>query len=111
MLGRVVRGFNGAMVALMHAPVIGPRMRKGLVEITYQGRRSGRTFRTPVAYWWTGDAITIGVALPDKKTWWRNFLGEGHPITLHLDGGDRTGLAVAHRDKGGEVTVKVKLED
>ena len=47
---------------------------------------------------------------PDSKTWWRNFTGEGGPITLvGLDGADRTGHAVAHRDDRGRVTVRVRL--
>jgi hypothetical protein len=31
--------------------------------------------------------VTIGVRFPDAKTWWRNFLGDGAPISLDLDGG------------------------
>ena len=47
---------------------------------------------------------------PDSKTWWRNFTEEGGPITLvGLDGADRTGHAVAHRDDRGRVTVRVRL--
>jgi hypothetical protein len=48
---------------------------------------------------------------PDAKSWWRNFLGEGGPITLlRLDGVDRTGHAVADRDEKGRVTVTVQLD-
>ncbi len=47
---------------------------------------------------------------PDSKTWWRNFTGEGAPLTLtNFDGTDRTGHAVAHRDERGRVTVNVTL--
>jgi hypothetical protein len=28
---------------------------------------------------------------PVAKTWWRNFLGDGAPLTITLDGRDRTG--------------------
>jgi hypothetical protein len=49
--------------------------------------------------------------MPDKKTWWRNFLGDGGPITLlGLDGSDRVGHAVATRDTGGGVSVAVTLD-
>ncbi len=53
--------------------------------ITYTGRRSGRTFSIPVAYRRSGDDIEVAANLPDAKTWWRNFLGEGGPVTLTLD--------------------------
>ena len=45
--------------------------------ITYTGRRSGRTFTIPVAYRRRGDEIEIAANMPDAKTWWRNFLGDG----------------------------------
>jgi hypothetical protein len=48
--------------------------------------------------------------MPDAKTWWRNFLGDGAPLSLHLDGTDRTGHATSHRDDKGRVTVSVILD-
>ena len=51
----------------------------------------------------SGDTLTINVTAPNAKNWWRNFLGEGGPITLlNLDGADRTGHAVANRDAKGD---------
>jgi hypothetical protein len=47
--------------------------------------------------------------MPDAKTWWRNFLGEGGPVTLTLGGHERAGRAVATRDENGAVTVRVAL--
>ncbi len=74
----------------------------GLINIRYVGRRSGKTIQTPVGYRRSGDSIVINVMSPDNKTWWRNFLGDGGPITLlKLDGADRTGHAVADRDEQG----------
>ena len=81
-----------------------------MVVIRYTGRRSGGTFQTPVNYQRRGDDIVIRVISADKKTWWRNFLGDGGPMTLtNFDGADRTGHAVAHRDERGRVTVTVRL--
>ncbi|MBO0853091.1 MAG: hypothetical protein J2P18_04915 [Nocardia sp.] len=105
------RGFNSVVVTLMRTPVLGPLMRKGFVEISYVGRRSGKTFTTPVNYRRSGDSLLIGVAMPDRKNWWRNFTGAGGPITLHLEGGDRRGHAVATRDAKGGVGVRVRLQD
>lgn len=81
-----------------------------LTIVTYTGRRSGRTFSTPVGYRRAGDTVTIGVRLPDAKKWWRNFTGEGGPISLELDGVDRTGHAVARRDERGRVSITVRLD-
>ncbi|BDT99855.1 hypothetical protein [Nocardia sputorum] len=109
--GRAVHAVNAGVAALLGAPVLGRLLGRGFVVITYVGRRSGRTFSTPVNYWRKGDGLVIGVAMPDKKTWWRNFLGEGGPITLHLHGVDRRGHAVARRDERGRVFVNVRLDD
>lgn len=105
-----VRGFNSVVLALTRVPLIGSLMRKGFVEISYVGRRSGKTFSTPVNYRRSGDSIVIGVVLPDRKSWWRNFTGAGGPITLHLPGGDRRGHAVVSRENG-RVEVWVRLNE
>jgi hypothetical protein len=47
--------------------------------------------------------------MPDAKSWWRNFLGDGAPLTVRLDGIERAGHAVAQRDDRGHVTVRVRL--
>src|SRR5882757_8861672 len=102
---------NKLFVALIDAPVVGSLVRRGLINIRYVGRRSGKTIETPVGYQRSGDSIVINVMSPDTKTWWRNFLGEGGPITLlKLDGQDRAGHAVADRDANGRVKVKVRLD-
>jgi hypothetical protein len=101
---------NKLFVGLIDAPVVGSLVRRVLINIRYVGRRSGKTIETPVGYRRSGDTITINVTSPDAKSWWRNFLGEGGPITLlRLDGADRTGHAVADRDERGRVTVTVQL--
>ena len=107
----IVGVVNRLFVGLIDAPVVGALIRRGLINIRYVGRRSGKTIETPVGYRRSGDAIVINVASPDNKTWWRNFLGEGGPITLlKLDGQDRTGHAVADRDDKGRVKVAVQLD-
>jgi hypothetical protein len=109
MVSRLVGGFNNGVAALIRSPVTGPLIRGRLVTISYVGRRSGRSFTTPVEYRRSGDVVTIGVQFPDAKQWWRNFLDEGGPITVHLPGGDRTGHAVARRDGPRRATVLVHL--
>jgi hypothetical protein len=111
LMGRAVRGFNAGVVALMGVPVIGPLLGKGFVEIEYVGRKSGQVFRTPVNYLKKGDELVIGVAMPDKKNWWRNFLGDGAPLLLHFRDGVRRGHATSRRDEKGRVSVRVRLDD
>jgi hypothetical protein len=106
-----VRAVNGLAVTLTTAPVIGGLIRRRIIEIRYVGRKSGKTFELPVGYRRSGNIVTIGVSMPDKKNWWRNFLGEGAPVTLlKLDGADHTGHAVADRDERGRVKVTVQLD-
>lgn len=111
LLRRAVDGFNGCVVAQRDSPRWGRFVSRRITVVTYTGRRSGNTFSIPVAYQLAGDVVTIGVRLPDAKKWWRNFTGEGGPLTLQLDGADRTGHATARRDGRGRVTVTVHLTD
>ena len=107
----VARTFNRLAVGLTTVPVLGGVIGRNLVEIRYTGRKSGRSFQTPVNYRLSGDQVTINVMGPDAKSWWRNFLGDGGPITLlNFRGTDRTGHAVATRDDQGRVTVRVRLD-
>ncbi len=106
-----VRGANRVAVSLLDVPVLGRLVRRGLVVIRYTGRRSGTTYELPVGYRRSGDTVVIRVGMPDRKTWWRNFLAGGGPVTLvGIDGRDRTGQAVARRDDRGGVAVTVHLE-
>jgi hypothetical protein len=106
----VVGIVNKGFVGLINAPLIGRFVGRGLVVIRYVGRRSGQSFEIPVGYRRSGDTLTINVGAPDSKNWWRNFLGEGGPLTLlNLDGADCTGHAVANRDENGRVSVSVTL--
>lgn len=105
-----IQRFNSCVLALRASPRWGSAVGRHLTVLTYTGRRSGRTFRIPVGYRRTGDIVTIGVRLPDAKTWWRNFTGAGGPVSLELDGADRSGQAVARRDAAGRVVVTVRLD-
>jgi hypothetical protein len=106
-----VRAGNGLAVRLMDVPLLGNLVRRGLIEVRYVGRRSGKSFEIPVGYRRSGDTITVNVGMPDRKNWWRNFLGEGGQATfVGLDGRDRTGHAVATRDERGRVSVTATLD-
>jgi hypothetical protein len=110
LLMRAAPLFNAPVAAIAASPRFGAALRRSITTITYTGRRSGRTFSIPVAYRRRGDEnIDIGANLPDAKTWWRNFLGEGAPLSVTLDGVERAGHGVAHQDDKGRVTVQVRL--
>jgi hypothetical protein len=109
LLMRAAPLFNAPVVALAASPRFGAVLRRSITTITYTGRRSGRTFSIPVAFRRRGDEIDIAPNMPDAKTWWRNFLGDGAPMSVTLDGTERNGHAVAHRDDKGRVTVQVRL--
>jgi hypothetical protein len=106
----LVKMVNAGALTLADVPGLGPLVGRYITGVSYVGRRSGRSFTLPVGYRRTGATVTIRVALPDQKTWWRNFLGDGAPMTIRLDGSDRTGHAVARRDERGRVTVTLTLD-
>src|SRR5690625_1630654 len=90
---RTIRRTLMRAAPLINAPVtavttsrLGRLLTGTVALVTYTGRRSGRTFTIPVAYRRTGDTVTVGVNLPDAKTWWRNFLGAGGPLTVRIAG-------------------------
>lgn len=105
-----VKRVNACVGKARQSPRWGHLVRRRLTVVTYTGRRSGRTFSIPVAYRRTGDVVTIGVQMPDAKSWWRNFTGDGGPIGLEVDDVERSGHAVARRDEKGRVTVTVRLD-
>ena len=114
-LGRLVLRaapfLNAPVAAIAASPRFGAVLRRSNIAlVTYTGRRSGRTFSIPVAYRRRdNENIDIGANLPHAKTWWRNFLGDGAPLSVTLDGVERAGHGVAHRDDKGRVTVQVHL--
>lgn len=108
---RVVQPVNRCVMALRSSPRWGRPLRKRLTVVSYTGRRSGQRFSIPVAYQRSGPTVTIGIAMPERKKWWRNFTGEGGPLSLELVEGDRTGHAVARTDDKGQVTLTVQLDD
>ncbi|ORA19866.1 nitroreductase/quinone reductase family protein [Mycobacterium arosiense] len=111
LLMRAAPVFNAPIAALANSRHFGKLINRNITMLTYTGRRSGRTFSIPVSYRRCGNDIVIGVGMPEAKTWWRNFLNTGGPLSLHLDGADRAGHAVAKQDEKGRVTVTVRLAE
>lgn len=100
---------NAPVAALARCPGFDKLVNRNITMLTYTGRRSGREYSIPVAYRRSGDDVIVNANMPEAKTWWRNFVGGGAPLTLRLDGTERVGHAVANRDEKGRVTVTVRL--
>lgn len=108
---RVSRIVNKLVTPLMNVPIVGGQLSRTMAVISYTGRRSGKTFTFPVNYLGKGDdTLTVGVMMPDRKTWWRNFYPDPAPISVTIGGRTRTGTAVAQRDPDRGVRVKVTFD-
>ncbi|WP_405109787.1 hypothetical protein OG559_29185 [Micromonospora sp. NBC_01405] len=108
LLQKMAKVVNSVVHPLVSSPTFSRLTGNRMTVITYTGRRSGRSFSIPVAYRRTEDCVIIDVALPDQKSWWRNFTGDGGPIAMRVVGVDRSGHAVARR-QGEMVRVEVEL--
>lgn len=53
------------------------------VLLSYTGRRSGKTYETPVNYVRLGNGLLV--TSQRQRIWWRNFL-EGAPLRVWLEG-------------------------
>jgi hypothetical protein len=109
LLMRAAPLLNAPVSAIARSRRFGGLVNRNVAIITYTGRRSGRTFSTPVAYRRSADYLEIDANLPDAKTWCCNFRGNGAPLTVRLGGSEHAGHAVARRDENGHVTVGVRL--
>jgi deazaflavin-dependent oxidoreductase (nitroreductase family) len=78
---------TNSMKFLLRSPLHG-MVSKSVLLITFTGRRSGKTYTTPVDYSQDGDQVTVFT----HANWWKNLRG-GAPVTLRIRGRDLQGLA------------------
>ncbi len=109
LLMRAAPLLNAPVAALATSRRFGRIVGRNVAIITYTGRRSGRTISIPVAYRRKGDDLQIAANMPEAKNWWRNFTGDGAPMSVRLNGVEHVGHAVAERDTSGHVTVHIRL--
>jgi len=102
------RVVNPGATAILRSPLHGI-LSGSLALITVTGRKTGREYTFPVLYRQDGETVTIDVAWPRRKRWWRNLRG-GAPIGLVLRGAERTGHAEVREDEDGSVRVAVRLD-
>ena len=77
---------NNAMKFVLRSPAHG-MVSKTILLISFTGRKTGKTYTTPVSYSQTGDQVTIFT----HAAWWKN-LQSGAPVTLQLRGRALRGL-------------------
>ncbi len=78
---------NSAMKFVLRSPVHG-MVSKTVLLITFTGRKSGKTYTTPVDYSQDGDQVTVFT----HADWWKNLRG-GAPVTLRIRGRELQGVA------------------
>ncbi len=77
---------NSAMRFILRSPMHG-MVSNSVLLITFTGRKSGKTYSTPVSYSQHDDQVTVFT----HATWWKN-LRSGTPVTLRIRGRDLQGL-------------------
>ena len=75
------------MKLVLRSPLHG-MVSKTVLLITFTGRKSEKTFTTPVSYSQSGDQVYIF----SHATWWKN-LRNSSPVTLRIRGREFQGLA------------------
>ncbi len=78
---------NSAMKFVLRSPAHG-MVSKTTLLITFTGRKSGKTYTTPVSYSQQGDQVLIFT----HANWWKNLRNDA-PITLRIQGREFQGMA------------------
>lgn len=91
----LVSPLNGLVGALLKSPLHGIAS-KGLLLVSWSGRKSGREFSIPVGYQEDGEDLVVLISKREEKNWWRNFRSPW-PARLYVRGQLRpaTGEVVA----------------
>ena len=85
---------NPIVRLLLRCPIHG-FWSKGLLLITFTGKKSGRQFTTPVRYVRIGNLIRCFTSF--ENMWWRNLRG-GADVALHIQGEDKKFVATPIED-------------
>ena len=88
---------NRTMKLVLRSPVHGI-VSKTVLLITFTGRKSGKTYTTPVSYSQNGDQVYVFT----HADWWKN-LHSGASVSLLIQGRELQGLAEAVAEDKGAV--------
>lgn len=91
------RLYNPIVKRLLRSPL--HFLMSGSALLTYKGRRSGRTYTTPVSYVREGEDVLF--VSGREHSWWKNLRG-GAPVTLRVRGRDERGIAEAFEGEAAE---------
>ena len=83
------RWYNPLMRWLLRSPFHG-LVSRGVLLLTFSGRKSGRTYCTPISYSQSGSELQL--ITHRGRAWWRNLEG-GVPVIVRLRGKDRPAVA------------------
>jgi len=86
---------NFLMKVLLGSPLHGI-LSKNTLLISFTGRKTGRTYTTPVNY--SQDENTIWITSNRDRVWWRNLVG-GASVTLRLMGKKFRGQTEVFKDE------------
>lgn len=79
---------NSIVGLFLRSPFQGP-LGGQLLLLTVTGRKTGRTYTTPVGYVRKGETITV--LSQEGRTWWRNLL-QPAPVIVRLRGKELAGM-------------------
>jgi hypothetical protein len=103
--------YNAIMVGLLRSPLHG-MLSQSTLAMTYTGRKSGKTYTTPMNYARVREAggeVLLTTSFR-QRAWWRNLRG-GAPVGLSLLGKDVKGQAeVTETEPGVAEGLKQFLE-
>jgi hypothetical protein len=85
-------GLNAFMKFMLRTPLLHNLVSSKVMLITFKGRKSGKTYSTPVSYYQEGN--TVLAFTNSQRLWWRNFI-DGNPITIRIKGKNLTGTGTA----------------
>ena len=84
-------------------------MSKGVLLISFRGRKSGKLYTTPVQYLLAGREVWIMVGSPEMKSWWMNLIG-GATVNICLRGEWQSGEAIALQGESSRAELVRGLE-
>jgi deazaflavin-dependent oxidoreductase (nitroreductase family) len=83
---------NPVLRAILLSP-LHPLLSRGLLLLTFTGRKTGKRFTIPVGYQSEEvGVLTVMASEAPKKQWWKNYREPG-PVEVRLRGRTRTGTA------------------
>lgn len=84
---------NPVMRALLRSPIHAV-VSGNIAILHYQGRRSGRSFNTPLSYVREADTVLLLSSL--NTGWWKNFRDGAAAVEVEIGGRRHAGTAVLH---------------